>query len=147
MSWESVSRDETETIDVGRRIGSRVHPPIVILLVGELGSGKTVLTRGLVEGLGIQDPALVHSPSFSLVNEYPAVRGLIYHIDLYRLDTLRDQHSIGLDEILASDSIVIVEWADKLLLPVFHPLRIRIETVDASTRRITVEESSVEENR
>ncbi len=119
------SRNEGETLQLGRQIGSRLVPPRVLLLEGDLGSGKTVLARGIVEGLG-GDPQEVTSPTFTLVNQYLTPRGLVYHLDLYRLDTLKDLYSIGIEDILASDTIVIVEWADKLPLPIDSPLHIRI---------------------
>ncbi len=97
------------------------------MLYGELGSGKTVLVRGLADGLGVTDPSLVRSPSYTLVNEYPTENSTIYHLDFYRLDGLRDLYSIGLEEILASHAIVIIEWAEKLLLEVEKPLSVRIQ--------------------
>jgi tRNA threonylcarbamoyladenosine biosynthesis protein TsaE len=98
----------------------------VILLYGELGSGKTALVRGLAEGLGVTDPSLVRSPSYTLVNEYPCKNSTLYHLDFYRLDSLRDFYSIGLEEILANHAVVIIEWAEKLLLEVENPFTIRI---------------------
>ncbi len=110
------SHSEEETLTIGRRIGQQLRPPFAILLFGELGSGKTVLTRGLVRGMGVDDPSVVHSPTFTLVNEYTGRWGPIHHIDLYRLESLRDLYSIGLDEILVGQDITIIEWAEKLLI-------------------------------
>ena len=121
------SGNEQETFLLGQSIGQRLQPPRVILLYGELGSGKTVLVRGLADGLGVTDPSLVRSPSYALVNEYPTENSTIYHLDFYRLDGLRDLYSIGLEEILASHAIVIIEWAEKLLLEVEKPLSVRIQ--------------------
>ena len=126
------SQSEQETFLLGREIGQQLQPPRVILLYGELGSGKTVLVRGLADGLGMTDPSLVRSPSYTLVNEYPGENMIIYHLDFYRLDSLRDFYSIGLEEILASPAIVIIEWAEKLLLEVEDPFPIRIR-VDPET--------------
>ncbi|MGH9340121.1 MAG: tRNA (adenosine(37)-N6)-threonylcarbamoyltransferase complex ATPase subunit type 1 TsaE [Acidobacteriota bacterium] len=120
------STSEEETLLIGKEIGRRLVPPRVVLLYGELGAGKTVLTRGLVEGLDVQNPAVVHSPTFTLVNQYAEAKGVIYHLDLYRLETTRDLYSIGIEDILASPSIVIVEWAEKLFLNVEDPVKIRI---------------------
>ena len=121
-----VSKSEAETLDVGRRIGRSLDPPRVVLLEGELGTGKTILARGIAEGMEIDEGVVVHSPSFTLVNEYPSRKGILYHLDLYRLESLRDLYSIGIEDILASDSVVMVEWAEKLVLPVDNPLKIRI---------------------
>ena len=129
------SNSEEETLGIGEKIGKRTDPPRVILLYGELGSGKTVLTRGLARGLAVADPSQVRSPSFTLVNEYPASNGRVYHIDLYRLEGLRDLHSIDIEEILCSPFIVIVEWAEKLLLQPKHPVTIRISVEPRTARR------------
>jgi tRNA threonylcarbamoyladenosine biosynthesis protein TsaE len=135
------SRSEQETFLLGRKIGQRLQPPRVILLYGELGSGKTVLVRGMADGLGVRDPTLVRSPSYTLVNEYPGENTTIYHLDFYRLDSLRDLYSIGLEEILASPGIVIIEWAEKLLLEAEHPLPIRIQVdPETGTRHLEIRE-------
>lgn len=131
------SRNEQETFELGRRLGRRLHPPRTILLQGSLGTGKTVLTRGLVAGRG-GNPDQVASPTFTLVNQYPTPGGILYHLDLHRLDTLKDLYSIGIEDILASDSVVVVEWAEKLRLPVDHPLRIRIRA-DGNRRRFELD--------
>jgi tRNA threonylcarbamoyladenosine biosynthesis protein TsaE len=121
------TENEQETFLLGRKIGQQLQPPRVILLYGELGSGKTVLVRGLADGLGVTDSSLVRSPSYPLVIEYPTENDTIYHLDFYRLDGLRDLYSIGLEEILARHAIVIIEWAEKLLLEVENPFPIRIQ--------------------
>ncbi len=126
------TRNEQETFLLGRKIAQQLQPPRVVLLYGELGAGKTVLVRGLADGLGVNDPGLVHSPSYTLVNEYPGPTGTLYHLDFYRLDSLQDLYSIGLEEILASPAIVIIEWAEKLLLEVENPFPIRVQ-VDPET--------------
>ena len=136
------SKSEQETLQIGEKIGQKIHPPRVILLYGELGSGKTVLVRGLAQGLGVKDPTLVRSPSFTLVNQYTGTEGTIYHIDFYRLEGPKDFFSIGLEEILASYSIIIIEWAEKLLLEPENPLRIRIRpNADPDARRLEIEGS------
>jgi len=132
------SQEETEAL--GRRLGSNLTAPMIILLEGSLGAGKTALTRGIVDGFGCTDPTLVHSPTFSLINEYHCQTATVYHIDLYRLETLRDLYSIGLDELVTSNAIVIIEWAEKLLFKVDHTWRIRLEVTGPDTRAITIEE-------
>lgn len=134
------SKSEQETLQIGEEIGRKLHPPRVILLYGELGSGKTVLVRGLAKGLGMKDPTRVRSPSFTLVNEYAGKEGTIYHIDFYRLEGPRELFSIGLEEILATPSIVIIEWAEKLSLELENPLKIRIRpNASPDTRRLEIE--------
>ena len=135
------SRSEDDTLRIGERIGRRIRPPCTLLLDGPLGSGKTVLTRGVTQGLGVYDPAAVRSPSFTLVNQYPSPQGDIYHVDLYRLTSRRDQYSTGLDEILAGHFVVIIEWAEKLLLEPQNPLTVRIRPDTRSSTRIIEVES------
>ena len=129
------SHSEEETLRIGKEIGRQLEPPLAILLYGELGAGKTVLTRGLAEGLGVADSSVVRSPSFTLVNEYPCPQGTLYHVDLYRLEGPRDLHSIGIEEILASPLVVIVEWAEKLLLEPEKGMKIRISLETAPNKR------------
>ncbi|MEE8584081.1 MAG: tRNA (adenosine(37)-N6)-threonylcarbamoyltransferase complex ATPase subunit type 1 TsaE [Acidobacteriota bacterium] len=120
----------SETHRLGVRLGSQIQPPRTVFLCGELGSGKTALVKGLAEGLGVEDPDSVHSPTFSLINEYPAPWGTIYHVDLYRLEGRREQDSVGLQEILDSDGVVIIEWAERLKLESDPPLHIEIRILD-----------------
>ena len=107
------TRSEEETFALGFRIAAVLEVPGVVLLTGPLGSGKTVVARGIAKGLGIEDTSKVHSPSFKLVNVYHA-DCRIYHVDLYRLDKARDVDSIGLEEFLGLDGLTIVEWGERL---------------------------------
>lgn len=135
-----LSKSEPDTLEIGRAIGSRLETPRTILLYGGLGAGKTVLTRGIASGLGVCDPSAVHSPSFTLVNHYPCARGNLVHVDLYRLETMRDLYSTGIEEFLSGDSNVVIEWADKLPFEVPGALVIRIQTdPETEERRIEVE--------
>jgi tRNA threonylcarbamoyladenosine biosynthesis protein TsaE len=111
---EHVTPTESDTAELGRSFGAQLEPGAVVLLSGELGAGKTIFVRGLAQGLGV-DPDDVHSPSFTLVNYYPAATPL-YHIDLYRLDTgANAAYAVDLDEILQNEAaIVVIEWAERL---------------------------------
>jgi tRNA threonylcarbamoyladenosine biosynthesis protein TsaE len=133
-----ISRSQRETEEIGRKLGSSLTPGQVVLLYGVLGAGKTAFTRGLARGLGVADPSVVHSPSFSLVNEYPCPLVTVYHVDLYRLETPRDFYSIGLDELLASEAIIVIEWAEKLCFPVDQPLCVNIKVEEDETRLIQI---------
>ena len=130
------SRSEEETRSIGLKLGETLQPPRVVLLSGELGAGKTVLTQAMAAGLEVEDLSLVRSPSFTLINEYPSSRGRVYHVDLYRLEGADDFHSIGLEEILDREAVVIIEWGDKLDLPVHDPVRIRILVDPVSDERL-----------
>ncbi len=130
------SRSEEETRSIGLKLGETLQPPRVVLLSGELGAGKTVLTQAMAAGLEVEDLSLVRSPSFTLINEYPSSRGLVYHVDLYRLEGADDFHSIGLEEILDREAVVIIEWGEKLDLPVHDPVRVRILVDPVSDERL-----------
>ncbi|MFQ5740774.1 MAG: tRNA (adenosine(37)-N6)-threonylcarbamoyltransferase complex ATPase subunit type 1 TsaE [Acidobacteriota bacterium] len=131
-----LSRGEEETVEIGRAIGKCLEPPRAVLLIGNLGSGKTVLARGIAEGYGIDPTVVVRSPTFSLVNLYPGRKGPFYHLDLFRLEKQRDFDSIGLEEILFGDAIVVVEWAEKLPFRPQQPLTIRIHPGDRPETRL-----------
>ncbi|MDB5312725.1 MAG: tsaE [Gemmataceae bacterium] len=122
----------------GRRLGELLFPGAVVALVGQLGAGKTHLTRAVAEGLGVRNPAAVNSPTFVLIQEYPA-RLPIYHFDAYRLSGAREFAELGVDEYFSGDGVCLVEWADKVgaTLPAEH-LRIEIEIVGESRRRFEI---------
>jgi tRNA threonylcarbamoyladenosine biosynthesis protein TsaE len=107
-----VTNCDQETIGLGRRLGGVLSKGDVVGLAGELGSGKTWFAKGLALGLGVSSHMVITSPSFTLVNEYEG-ECPFYHVDLYRLDSLPDVESIGLDEYLNDESIVAIEWADR----------------------------------
>lgn len=95
----------------GEAIGREARAPLVVALAGDLGAGKTTLAQAICRGYGVAQP--VTSPTFALVHEYAAPRGEVLHLDLYRLDDDRALDSIGLDELLARDALVIVEWPER----------------------------------
>ncbi len=102
-----------ETVALGRALGRRLPPGSVVLLFGELGSGKTAFAQGLARGLAVPESYLVTSPTYTLVNEYPG-RTPFYHVDLYRLPQPADPEEIGLLDIFASEGVVAVEWSERL---------------------------------
>lgn len=130
--------DLAATEAFGRRLGAALFPGAVIALVGQLGAGKTHLTRAVAEGLGVRNPAVVTSPTFVLIQEYPA-RLPVYHFDAYRLATAREFADLGVDEYFVGDGVCLIEWADKVAetLPADH-LRIDITVVDETRRRFTL---------
>lgn len=134
---ELVSRSPRETRALGARLGELAAPGDLILLVGELGTGKTCLTQGIAWGLGIEEYAA--SPSFVLVREYRG-RLPLYHIDLYRLEGPEEVAHLGLDEYLYGGGLCVVEWAAKGLgiLPPEH-LLVRLEHLSPRRRRIELE--------
>lgn len=109
-----ISHSVAQTIRVGQRLGELLHPGDLILLLGDFGSGKTHLVKGVAQGLGSTD--LVNSPSFVLINEYRAgpahERMPIYHADLYRIETLSELAGIGLEEAWSGNGVCLIEWAE-----------------------------------
>jgi len=114
MDIEFFSESAWETMDFGRRIGERLRGGEVFAIEGPLGSGKTHLIKGVAAGAGAEDRLHVNSPTFVLVNEYEG-RLHLYHIDAYRLESVREFEDLGFDDFCDPGSVVMVEWADKVL--------------------------------
>jgi tRNA threonylcarbamoyladenosine biosynthesis protein TsaE len=135
---ELITHSAEETIERGREIGASLKPPILILLSGELGAGKTTLTKGIAAGLGAAREEDVTSPTFTLVHKYQG-RARLYHVDLYRICGFHDLETLGLEDFFSEDAVVIVEWPDRLSLRTDWPvLRIALEHVSDDSRRIVL---------
>ena len=106
------TRSAEETTDLGRRLAAEIRAPETILLIGELGSGKTTLAKGIIEGLGVAAPEDVLSPTFSLIHEYEGTPK-VYHIDLYRLDRVPELETLGLEDLWDKPVVVLIEWGEK----------------------------------
>lgn len=106
------TRSEEETRELGRRLGRELAPDGVLLLSGDLGAGKTVLTRGIGEALGLGSGE-VQSPTFTLIREHRGSGGRLVHVDLYRLAP-EETGALGLEELLAGPGVKVVEWAERL---------------------------------
>jgi len=113
MEFNIVSNSVKETIEIGRKIGSQLKGGEVIALCGPLGSGKTHLIKGIAAGAGAGDYSRVNSPTFVIVNEYSG-RLDIYHIDAYRLNSIAEFEMLGFDDFCHPQSVVLIEWADKV---------------------------------
>lgn len=111
---------EAELITWGERLGRNIQPPLVITIEGDLGAGKTTLTRAICRGYGVT--ADVTSPTFTIVHEYESPRSTVYHLDLYRLRSPHELVTIGWDDIITGKALVIVEWPDRApgLMPHGH---------------------------
>ena len=120
------TRSEEETIQLGREIAARLPSRAVVLLIGNLGAGKTTLAKGIVSGLGAAEPDDVTSPTFTLIHEYGG--GRVYHIDLYRLERAEEVARLGLEEIFDRDAVVLIEWGERFpqLMPADR-IEIRME--------------------
>ena len=128
------TESEDETIALGERIAAELPATAVVLLIGELGAGKTTLAKGIVQGLGAATPDDVSSPTFTLIHEYsPSV----YHIDLYRLDTAAEVATLGLDEIFDRRAVVLIEWGERFpeLMPE-QRVEIRLRADGENSREI-----------
>lgn len=128
------TRSEDETIALGETIAAELPSKAVVLLIGNLGAGKTTLAKGIVKGLGAAEPDEVSSPTFTLIHEYSP---RVYHIDLYRLDRAEQVATLGLDEIFDREAVVLIEWGERFLeLMPDERTEIRLETLDENSRRI-----------
>jgi tRNA threonylcarbamoyladenosine biosynthesis protein TsaE len=141
-SREILTNSSDETLARGREIGTRLKPPALVLLSGELGAGKTTLTKGIVSALGSAQEDQVTSPTFTLVHKYDH-GAVVYHVDLYRVGDFHDLETLGLEDFLTEQAIVIVEWPEKLTLRRDWPVvRIQLEHVSEDTRRITIQDDA-----
>lgn len=125
---------EAETGAAGARLGASLSPGAIVLLEGELGAGKTAFVRGLAAGLGA-NPDDVSSPTFTILQQYTG-RVVLHHADLYRLGPA-EVADIGLEDISA-DGVLAIEWADRMPLALPGAIRVAIENIGESTRRITI---------
>jgi tRNA threonylcarbamoyladenosine biosynthesis protein TsaE len=138
---EFETQSAEETIARGREIGAALQPPMLVLLSGDLGAGKTTLTKGIAAGAGAAQENDVTSPTFTLVHKYQGARR-IYHVDLYRISDSHDLETLGLEDIFNENAVVIVEWPDRLKLRTDWPvLRIGLEHVSEDVRRIVIDDA------
>ena len=110
---EFTTHSAEETIALGRKLAAMLAPPKLVILRGELGAGKTTLVKGIAEGFHAASADNVTSPTFTLVHEYHGPEVNVYHIDLYRVDTPRQLETLGLDDLIAENSVLLVEWGEK----------------------------------
>ncbi|MBN4078137.1 tRNA (adenosine(37)-N6)-threonylcarbamoyltransferase complex ATPase subunit type 1 TsaE [Nitrospina gracilis] len=111
---KSITHNADETLQLGKSLGSKLVAGDLVLLFGDLGAGKTCLTQGICLGAGLDKKTYIRSPTFTLINEYQGVVP-IFHIDLYRLETEEEIMNLGLEEIIYSKAITIIEWSEKLI--------------------------------
>jgi tRNA threonylcarbamoyladenosine biosynthesis protein TsaE len=131
------TNSEAETVALGERLAGELPPRGVVLLIGNLGAGKTTLAKGIVHGRGAAEADEVSSPTFTLIHEFGD--GRIYHIDLYRLDELQEVATLGLDEIFDRDALVLIEWGERFpqILPA-ERTEIRIRSISDEEREIAI---------
>jgi tRNA threonylcarbamoyladenosine biosynthesis protein TsaE len=138
VAEEVITHSTEETIAWGRQFASRLKAPALVLLTGELGSGKTTLTKGLVAGLGAASEEEVTSPTFTLVHVY-GNETKVFHGDLYRIENFHDFETLGLEDAFAEPAVMILEWSEKFPLKAPWPqVRLRLEHLGRDSRRISV---------
>ena len=136
---EVVTHSAEETIALGRSLVSILTPPKLVFLRGDLGAGKTTLVKGIAKGFDAAEEDNVTSPTFTLIHEYRGPQVNIYHIDLYRIDTPRQLETLGLDDLLLDNSLLLLEWGEKF--PRFvreRDVEIQIERLGEAERRIRI---------
>jgi tRNA threonylcarbamoyladenosine biosynthesis protein TsaE len=136
---EFTTHSAEETIALGRTLAETLPPPKLVLLRGDLGAGKTTLIKGIAEGFHAASQENVTSPTFTLVHEYRSPGVTVYHIDLYRVDTPRQLETLGLDDLFAENSVLLIEWGDKFARFLSErDVEIALERVGENERRIRV---------
>src|ERR1700682_5742081 len=150
---EFITQSSEETIAKGREIASKLRPPVLVLLKGDLGSGKTTLTKGIISGLGAAREEDVTSPTFNLVHEFRIQNPAggppdpecstqpckVYHVDLYRIESFHDLESPGLEDALSEKAIVFIEWPERFTFRTDWPtIEIRLDHAGGDSRRIAI---------
>ena len=135
-SREVETASETETSVAAESFGRDLRPGDVVLLYGDLGAGKTAFVRGLARGIGA-NPDEVSSPTFTLIQEYAGSSATLFHVDLYRLEPA-EIDDLGLDDLVAGDGIVAIEWAERWTGRPDDVMEVRIEDLGDDRRRIRV---------
>jgi tRNA threonylcarbamoyladenosine biosynthesis protein TsaE len=143
---EYLSESEAETISIAEKLGATLEPGDVVLLIGELGAGKTVFSKGIGAALKV-DPTSVKSPSFTLMNVYKGVMPVV-HLDLYRLSSFQEFEQAGLLDVFSCSSATIVEWPDRIpeIFVDMIRLEVVIEAVGRTSRKITIRKIGGETN-
>lgn len=141
--YEFTTQSGEDTIGVGRKLASLLKPPQLLLLQGDLGTGKTTLVKGIAQALEAADADEVTSPTFTLIHEYEGTREgqpiKLFHLDVYRLESERQLETLGLDDLLTPDALMLVEWGEKFKSLVKRATgAIAIASEGGDARKITV---------
>jgi tRNA threonylcarbamoyladenosine biosynthesis protein TsaE len=139
MAREFTTESAEETIELGRELAKMLAPPKLVLLRGDLGAGKTTLVKGIAAAFDAAAEDDVTSPTFTLIHEYRGPAATLFHIDLYRVDTQRELETLGLDDLMGENSILLIEWGEKF--PRFErdrDVEIALERAGEDRRKIVV---------
>jgi tRNA threonylcarbamoyladenosine biosynthesis protein TsaE len=135
---EFITHSAEETIELGRKLALSLRPPVLVLMSGDLGSGKTTLSKGIVSGLGAAREEDVTSPTFTLVHLFHNTFK-VYHVDLYRIERSADLESLGLEDALSEPAVILIEWPDRFSLRTDWPqVKIQLEHMENDNRRIVI---------
>ena len=135
---EFITHSAEETIALGRTLAETLTPPKLVLLRGDLGAGKTTLVKGIAEAFDAASAEDVTSPTFTLIHEYRGPQANLYHIDLYRIDTPRQLETLGLDDLITNNSILLIEWGEKFArFERERDVEIALERVDDGEERFS----------
>lgn len=138
------TNSEEETIALGEQLAAELSPPCLVLLIGNLGAGKTTIAKGIVKGLGAAQPEDVSSPTFTLIHEYSPT---VYHVDLYRLEHSRELATLGLHELLERKAVVLMEWGERFPEILANPhIEVRLQALSEQSRLIEVSARYVHES-
>jgi tRNA threonylcarbamoyladenosine biosynthesis protein TsaE len=136
-SKEILTNSAEETVALGRKLAAELRPPKVVVVTGDLGAGKTTLIKGMVDGFQAAKVDDVTSPTFTLVHEFRGPEADVYHIDLYRVDTLRELETLGIDDLMGERSVLLIEWGEKFeRFRRDRDVEIKIERTGENQRRI-----------
>ncbi|HEY1462497.1 MAG TPA: tRNA (adenosine(37)-N6)-threonylcarbamoyltransferase complex ATPase subunit type 1 TsaE [Terriglobales bacterium] len=136
---EFSSHSADETIALGRKLAETLAPPKLVLLRGDLGAGKTTLVKGIASAFGAAEEEDVTSPTFTLIHEYRGPQATLYHIDLYRIDTPRQLETLGLDDLMGENSLLLIEWGEKFArFEREKDVEIALDRLGEEDRKITV---------
>jgi len=136
---EYITHSPEETVALGRTLAEMLAPPKLVLLRGDLGAGKTTLVKGIAEAFHAAAEEDVTSPTFTLIHEYRGSAVNLYHIDLYRVDTPRQLETLGIDDLISDNSILLIEWGEKFARFVRErDVEIALERVGENERRVRV---------
>jgi tRNA threonylcarbamoyladenosine biosynthesis protein TsaE len=139
MARDFTTNSPEETIALGRELASLLAPPKIVVLRGDLGAGKTTLVKGIAEGFQAASHDDVTSPTFTLIHEYRGPVATVYHIDLYRIDTQRELETLALDDLMAENGVLLIEWGEKF--PRFErdrDVEIAIERISENERKLKI---------
>jgi len=140
QEFELLSKSTQQTIEIGAALGASCAGGELVAMIGELGTGKTHLVKGIAQGLAVEHSEAVTSPTFTLIREYEGRLPLI-HVDAYRLENAAQLEALGFDELIDGAAVVVIEWADRVasLLTAYDPWVVRLRHHEASQRWISIE--------